>query len=63
MFQLLSIYLLSRHFIVPIDEIVHSYLSAFEGATGLVPKFAVHGGTRAENLALQNVQVASRVGF
>ena len=47
----------SCHLSVSIDEVVSSCLNVFEQATSLVPKFKVHGGTRTENLALQNVQV------
>ena len=32
-------------------------MNVFEGATSFIPKFKVHGGTSAENLALQNIQV------
>ena len=54
---MLFVLLCSRHLSVSIDGVVGSCLGVFEQATGLVPKFEVHGGTRTENLALQNVQV------
>ncbi len=55
----LLVFSCSRHLSVSIDGVVGSCLSVFEQATGLVPKFEVHGGTRTENLALQNVQVVT----
>lgn len=33
----------------------------FRAVTGVVPRFRVHGGTAAENLALQNVQARLRM--
>lgn len=47
----------SQHLGVNIDEIISSFTSVFSNTTNLCPKFKVHGGTNAENLALQNVQV------
>ena len=53
----MTCYFSSQHLTINIDEIVSSLMSAFSDATNLVPKFKVHGGTDAENIALQNVQV------
>ena len=46
---------------VDIDTMVDASLSVFIGATGLVPKFSLHGGSPTENLALQNVQARQRM--
>ena len=40
-----------------IDHIVSAFVSLASMIIGKTPKFAVHGGSRAENLALQNIQV------
>lgn len=39
------------------DTIVSAVTSLFGLITGVKPKFRVHGGSNAENLALQNIQV------
>jgi NAD+ synthase (glutamine-hydrolysing) len=51
----------SYHIDIKIDSIISSFLSVFRLATGRTPIFRVHGGTTAENLALQNVQARSRM--
>lgn len=51
----------SNHMEVDIDTMVDASLSVFIGATGLVPKFSLHGGSPTENLALQNVQARQRM--
>lgn len=47
----------SYHMCVAIDAITKAIISVFEAATGSLPKFLVHGGGMAEDIALQNVQV------
>lgn len=39
------------------DSVVNALLSVFTLTTGFKPRFSVHGGSSAENLALQNIQV------
>lgn len=39
------------------DTVVSAVRSLFEMVTGIKPRFRVHGGSSAENLALQNIQV------
>ena len=46
---------------VDIDEVFDAQKKIFSRATGFEPKFKVHGGSVAENLALQNVQARSRM--
>ena len=46
---------------INIDRIVDSFLTVFEFVTGKTPKFKVHGGSNAENLALQNFQARTRM--
>lgn len=38
------------------DTVVTSVRNLFGLVTGVKPQFRVHGGTQAENLALQNIQ-------
>jgi hypothetical protein len=40
------------------DTVVTSVTDMFSLVTGHIPRFRVHGGTTAENLALQNIQVS-----
>ncbi len=42
------------------DAIVAAVRDLFAVITGVKPKFKVHGGSMAENLALQNIQVRHR---
>jgi NAD+ synthase (glutamine-hydrolysing) len=42
------------------DALVTAVRELFAFVTGVKPKFKVHGGTNAENLALQNIQVRGR---
>jgi NAD+ synthase (glutamine-hydrolysing) len=42
------------------DLIVSAVTQLFGLITGVKPKFKVHGGSQAENLALQNIQVRSQ---
>ncbi|XP_040322152.1 glutamine-dependent NAD(+) synthetase isoform X3 [Herpailurus yagouaroundi] len=46
----------SHHIGLDIDPAVKAVVGIFSLATGKRPLFAVHGGSRRENLALQNVQ-------
>lgn len=43
------------------DAIVSAFLTVFTTITGRRPKFQVNGGTRRENLALQNIQARIRM--
>ncbi len=47
----------SYHLDLDIDGIVASFLALFEAVCGKRPVYKVYGGTEAENIALQNVQV------
>lgn len=45
------------HVDLNMDTVVSAVQTLFTTVTGLRPRFKVHGGTSAENLALQNIQV------
>src|ERR1700694_5726609 len=47
----------SYHIDMNMDTLVSSVQSLFNLVTGKTPRFKVHGGSQAENLALQNIQV------
>ena len=47
----------SHHIGLHIDPAVKALVGLFSLVTGASPRFAVHGGSDRENLALQNVQV------
>jgi len=47
----------SYHIDLNMDSVVTSVQSLFTLVTSKTPRFKVHGGTHAENLALQNIQV------
>jgi NAD+ synthase (glutamine-hydrolysing) len=51
----------SYHLTVPIDLMVKAVIQVFTITTKLTPKFQVHGGTMAEDLALQNIQARLRM--
>lgn len=51
----------SCHYAFDIDSIVSAIMSVFSMVTQKTPRFKVHGGTPAENLALQNIQARSRM--
>ena len=51
----------SYHLDTNIDSVVSSMNNLFIAITGKVPKFKAHGGTNAENLALQNIQARLRM--
>lgn len=50
-------YSASYHIDLNMDTIVTSVRDLFVFVTGARPRFRAHGGTAAENLALQNIQV------
>ncbi|KAI8897667.1 NAD synthetase 1 [Globomyces pollinis-pini] len=52
---------LSYHLNINIDGVIKAILSLFTLVTTLTPKYKVHGGSGAENLALQNIQARSRM--
>lgn len=45
------------HVDLNMDTAVSAVKGIFSLVTGKTPQFKVHGGTNAENLALQNIQV------
>lgn len=51
----------SYHLDIDFDYIVAAFLSLFKQTTLKEPKFKVHGGSQAENLALQNLQARIRM--
>lgn len=51
----------SYHVDLNMDTVVTAVRSLFELVTGKTPKFKVHGGSPAENLALQNIQARLRM--
>lgn len=51
----------AHHIDTNIDEMVKSLHSVVTGILDFEPKFKVHGGSQAENLALQNFQSRSRM--
>ncbi|TNM90520.1 glutamine-dependent NAD(+) synthetase isoform X1 [Takifugu flavidus] len=51
----------STHMTINIDLAVRSILGIFSAVTGKWPQFGVNGGSRRENLALQNVQARVRM--
>ena len=51
------------HLSVDIDMVVEAIVKLFALVTGKTPQFKVHGGTPAENLALQNIQARFRMVF
>ncbi|KAI6042073.1 hypothetical protein EDC04DRAFT_2892388 [Pisolithus marmoratus] len=51
----------SYHVDLNMDSVVTSIVNLFVFVTGAKPRFKVHGGTGAENLALQNIQARLRM--
>ena len=51
----------SYHIDLNMDTVVTAIRSLFSLVTGITPKFKVHGGSDAENLALQNIQARLRM--
>ena len=50
-----------HHHSVVIDQMVSAVTDVFEDTFGQTPKFELHGGTRAEDIALQNIQARLRM--
>jgi NAD+ synthase (glutamine-hydrolysing) len=59
--QKLSAEIGGYHLNAPIDGIVSAFVKLFTLLTNKEPKFRVHGGSVAENLALQNIQARTRM--
>jgi len=53
-----NLLLRSYHVDLNMDALVTAVRDIFAFVTGHKPKFKVHGGSNAENLALQNIQVS-----
>lgn len=53
----------SCHYAFDIDSAVSAVLHVFQLVTRCTPRFRVHGGSPAENLALQNIQARLRMVF
>ncbi|KAJ3127900.1 glutamine-dependent NAD(+) synthetase [Nowakowskiella sp. JEL0407] len=51
----------SYHIIFTFDAVIAAVIALFLSVTNLTPKFAVHGGSARENLALQNIQARLRM--
>ncbi|KAL2010607.1 hypothetical protein VTN00DRAFT_6414 [Thermoascus crustaceus] len=51
----------SYHIDMNIDTVVSALTNLFTAVTNFQPRFAVHGGTFAENAALQNIQARIRM--
>ncbi|KAJ1675616.1 glutamine-dependent NAD(+) synthetase [Spiromyces aspiralis] len=51
----------SYHVDLNMDSVVSSIIALFEHVTGKRPRYAVHGGSNTENLALQNIQARLRM--
>ncbi|KAJ2780272.1 glutamine-dependent NAD(+) synthetase [Coemansia javaensis] len=51
----------SHHVDLRMDAVVTAIVALFVAVAGLTPRFAVHGGGSAENLALQNIQARLRM--
>jgi NAD+ synthase (glutamine-hydrolysing) len=51
----------SYHLSIRIDAMVSAVLSVFARTTSLTPRFAVHGGSMTQDLALQNLQARLRM--
>ncbi|EJD07304.1 glutamine-dependent NAD synthetase with GAT domain-containing protein [Fomitiporia mediterranea MF3/22] len=51
----------SYHIDLNMDSVVTAVRTLFGYVTGVTPKFKLHGGSEAENLALQNIQARIRM--
>lgn len=51
----------SYHLSIKIDLMVEAIIKVFAVTTKKTPRFAIHGGTNAEDLALQNIQARLRM--
>ncbi|CBQ73960.1 probable QNS1-Glutamine-dependent NAD Synthetase [Sporisorium reilianum SRZ2] len=49
------------HIDLNMDPVIRAIITLFASVTGATPRFRVHGGTPAENLALQNIQARLRM--
>ena len=49
------------HVDLNMDSVVTALISLFTHVTGFKPEFSVHGGSKTENLALQNIQARLRM--
>lgn len=49
------------HLDLDIDNVVTAVRKLFSAVTGKIPRYSVHGGTKTENLALQNIQARMRM--
>lgn len=61
--ELLAAQIGAHHLDVNIDSMVASVEDLFFQMSGMKPKFKVHGGSNAENLALQNIQARLRMVY
>ena len=52
----------SHHLDINIDSLVGCVVALFTSITSRTPRFRVDGGSQAENLALQNIQVRAGEG-
>jgi NAD+ synthase (glutamine-hydrolysing) len=57
--QLYNVWVHSYHFDINFMGVVNAVLALFTSVTNMTPRYAVHGGTARENLALQNIQVST----
>ena len=55
-FHILTV--ISYHTDLNMDTVVTAVRNLFAMVTGIKPQFRAHGGSSAENLALQNIQVS-----
>lgn len=53
----------SYHVDMNMDSLVSAVRDLFGFITGVKPRYKLHGGSQAENLALQNIQVRSLSSF
>jgi NH3-dependent NAD+ synthetase len=51
----------ASHLTLRIDAVTSALVTVFSAALGRTPRFAAMGGSRAENLALQNIQARVRM--
>ncbi|KAI0514344.1 NAD+ synthase [Xylaria bambusicola] len=51
----------AKHLTVSIDQAVEASMAIIDKALDFTPKYSIEGGTRSENLALQNIQARSRL--
>jgi NAD+ synthase (glutamine-hydrolysing) len=51
----------ASHAHIAIDGAVNAMIAMFSAFSGKTPRFRLHGGTEAENLALQNIQARLRM--